>query len=116
MTKPGDVLLTIVFTLFFGYYALLGMAFGVAPWLALLCLLGIGSVIFSFFQSSKWRYLLFRCLGLLLIQPLIISDHVRSYPSQNAGDLVINSLFNLPNLLLFALLVFSAFRKKDLSA
>lgn len=127
MTKIGDIIFTITVTLLLLYYCLLGLIFitvadnrslhhtsifdKLAP---ILCVCGAGLIVFSLRSRTKSQYLLTRICGVLLALPIIVTDYLRSYPSDIISDKIISATFNLPNIVLILFVLFSVFGRPDL--
>jgi hypothetical protein len=126
MTKFGDIILTIIVTIYLAYVCLLGLIFQTLTdhpsyqnttfdkLTPILGICGLAFFIYSLFSKTKSKYLLIRISGVIFILPLIIVDALHSYPSVNTSDKIINATFNLPNIILLVFIILSIFRQRNL--
>lgn len=98
MPRIADISLSFLFVAFFGYYGLLGYAFGSLSgenplpyvWLTIV---GITAIVVSIFIKPVPYFMLIRGIGLLLLLPMVIFDLNHSFAPQTSDAERIRFIF-----------------------
>jgi hypothetical protein len=104
MPKVADLSLSFLFILFFGYYGLLGYAFGSfssedpLPY-ALGLAGGIAAIAVSIYIRSVPGFVLTRGIGLLFLLPMVLFDLNHSFSPQTSDGQLIRFLLTYPPVL-----------------
>jgi hypothetical protein len=115
MTRTLDIVLTFVFISCFGFYTLLGYAFGGLssenPGLYLLITIaGLVFLSISITKKEKKQFILTRMLGLLLVPSLLYFDIKHSFTKGAFEEIVTSVITYLPVIIFLAFGVVSIIR------
>jgi hypothetical protein len=88
MMKSIDILFTVLLVIYYGYYCLLGFAFGGLSgenpaMFVLLTIGGIAVILTSLFAKRTKQFILLRLIGILLLPALILFDLIHSINFSN---------------------------------